>query len=102
MKMKGSSARGAVVVADHDGLDELVGDVPLVGVADRPDGGSRPRGLGVDDRVVGALGPVPAPVAVHPPVAAADRADPAGVAEPALDLLDVAGAVVRRACRGRR
>ena len=83
---------GAVVVADHDGLDELVGDLALIGLADRLDGALGPRRPRVDDRVVGALGPVPAAVAIHPPVAAADRADRADVAQPALDLLDVAGA----------
>jgi hypothetical protein len=83
---------GAIVVPDHDRLDELVGDSALVRLADRLDGGVGPRGAGVDDRVVGALRAVPAAIAIHPPVPPADRADPADVTQPALDLLDVGSA----------
>ena len=57
-------------------------------------GGRGAQPLGVDDRVVGELDPLPAAVAVHRVVAAADRADPPGVAQPALELGDVAGAEV--------
>ena len=87
---------GAVVVADHHRLDELVGDVLLVRGLDRADGRLGSRRLRVHDRVVGLLRPVPAPVAVHAPVAASDGPDPAGAPQPALDLLDVSGAVVRQ------
>ncbi len=50
----------------------------------------------MDDRVVGELGPLPAGVAVHRVVAAADGADPAGLAQPALELGEVAAAAVRQ------
>ncbi len=54
--------------------------------------------VAVDEQVVGELDPVPAPVAVHPVVAADDRADPAaaGLCHPGLDLLEVARARRRR------
>ena len=48
----------------------------------------------MDDRVVGELGPLPAGVAVHRVEAAGDGSDPARPIEPALELLDVAGAAV--------
>ena len=51
---------------------------------------------GVDDRVVGELGPLPARVAVHRVVAAADRADPPRLPQPALELGEVAAAAVRQ------
>ena len=50
----------------------------------------------MDDRVVGELGPLPAGVAVHRVVAAADGADPARLAQPAFELGDVAAAAVRQ------
>ncbi len=52
--------------------------------------------MGVDDRVVGELHPLPARVAVHRVVAAADRADPPGGAQPALQLGEVLAAARRR------
>ena len=50
----------------------------------------------MDDRVVGELGPLPAGVAVHRVVAAADGGDAAGLVQPALQLLQVARAAVRQ------
>ena len=77
----------AVVVADHRRLDELVGLAALVGGGDRlPRQLGGAQALGVDDRVVGELDPLPARVAVHRVVAAADRGDAAGLAQPALEL----------------
>ena len=82
---------GAVVVADHGRLDELVGLAALVGLGDRLGRGRRVQPLGVDDRVVGELGPLPAAVAVHRVVAARDRPHAPRVPQPALELRDVAG-----------
>ncbi len=89
------AALHAVVAADDGRRDELVGDVVLVGGGDRLGGGGGALALGVDDRVVGALDPLPALVAVHREVAAADGADAARRAQPALDLLDVLRAARR-------
>src|SRR5204863_3937233 len=86
----------AVVVADDGRPDELVGLAPI---AAGGDGGQRVGSVlapGVDDRVVGELRPIPALIAVHRVVATADGADAAGVAQPALELAEVAGARVRR------
>ena len=59
----------------------------------------------VDDRVVAALRPVPARVAVHRPVAAADRRDPrvrVRGRESLLEIRDERGAPSGAVCRGRR
>ena len=50
----------------------------------------------MDDRVVGELGPLPARVAVHRVVAAADGGDPPGLAQPALQFRQVGAAAVRQ------
>ena len=85
---------GAVVVADHGRHDELVGLLALVGGLDRLGGAGGAQAAGVDDRVVGELDPLPAGVAVHRVVAAADGGDAAGLAQPALELGQVAAAAV--------
>ena len=85
---------GAVVVADHRRLDELVGLLALIRLLDRLGGGRRMQAAGMDDRVVGELDPLPAGVAVHRVIAAADRGDTAGLAQPALELAEVAAAAV--------
>ena len=88
------------------GSDELVG---LAARVARPRW--RPRAvrgvhpLAVDDRVVGELDPVPALVAVHREVAAADRRDPAPGWTPASRALEVGDerrARTTAACPGRR
>ena len=68
----------------------------------------RTQPLGVDDRVVGELDPLPAAVAIHRVVATGHRADAARLPQPALDLGDVSepsvGGVSRpsvNACRTR-
>ena len=101
-KTTGSSAGDPVVVADHRRLDELVGLVALVGLLHRLHGVVGARRARVHDRVVGALGAVPAAVAVHAPVAPAHRADPAGVAQPALRPPRRSPPPTWAACRGRR
>ena len=61
--------------------------------------------LGVDDRVVAALDALPAPVAVHREVAAADRRDRGarvGGRQPRLEVGDEAEPPTTAACRGRR
>ena len=68
----------------------------LVGLGDRLGGGGGAQPLRVHDRVVGELGPLPAAVAIHRVVAAADRGDAPGVAQPALELLEVAGRGLRQ------
>ena len=80
---------GAVVVADHGRLDELVGLATLIGGGDRLLGARCREPLGVDDRVVGELGPLPAGVAIHRVIATADRGDTAGMAQPALQFGEV-------------
>jgi hypothetical protein len=50
----------------------------------------------VDDRVVSKLDPLPAGVAVHRVVAAADGGDAAGLAQPALQFRQVGAAAVRQ------
>ncbi len=50
----------------------------------------------MDDRIVGELGALPARVAVHRVVAAADRGDATRLAQPALELVQVALAAVRQ------
>ena len=87
---------GAVVVADHGRQHELVGLPVGVGVGDRLGGARRLLALGVDDRVVGELHPLPAGVAVHRVVAAADGADAARGAQPRLQLGEVLLAPRRR------
>ena len=66
----------------------------------------RVRALAVDDRVVAALGPLPALVAVHRVVAAADasrsRASGMDGREPRLEVLARTRARSAAACRGRR
>ena len=94
MKIADVALGDAVVVADHGRLDELVGLIALVGGLDRLGGGRRAQAVGVDDRVVGELGPLPARVAVHRVVAAADGGDAARLAQPALELGEVLAAAV--------
>src|SRR6185437_5269772 len=64
----------ARLVANERRFDELVGLTSLVGI---PDGslaaGGAVRGMAVDEQVIGTLGALPAPVAIHGPVAAHDR-----------------------------
>ena len=60
------------------GLDELVRDACVVLRLHVGDGVDRRAGLAGDDRVVGALGALPALVAVHRVVAAGDARDPLG------------------------
>ena len=64
------------LLADERGLDELVGLAALVGVATRPPRRCRRmmRRPAVNEHVVGALGALPAAVAVHRPVAPDDGA----------------------------
>ena len=63
-------------VADDDQrLDELVGLAPLVGRLDREHRVLDRRAGAVHHGVVGQPGPLPAPVAVHREVAAAERRD---------------------------
>ena len=85
-----------VVIADHRRHDELIRVLPLVGGLDRLGGAGRVQAAGVDDRVVGELAPLPAGVAIHRVVAAADRGDTSGLAQPALELLQVGAAAVRQ------
>ena len=73
--------------------DELVGLAAGVRLLDCSDGRRRVPSLAVDDRVVAALRPLPARVAVHRPVAPADRGDPrVGMRgrQPSLEVGDVA------------
>src|SRR4029077_12387741 len=87
---------GTVVVADHGRHDDLIGLVLLVGGLDRLGGAGRLLAATVDDRVVGELDPLPAGVAVHRVVAAADGGDAAGLAQPALQLPQVVATAVRQ------
>ena len=83
VRAKVEEDRGVVLAeprpaVEDDRLDELVRDVTLVACAD---GGDRILGVlavALDDRVVGALGALPAAVAVHRVVAADDGRDPVG------------------------
>ena len=64
-----------------------------VGVLDGGRGGRVVQALGMDDRIVAALDALPALVAVHREVAAADRRDPhvrVDVGKPGLEVGDVA------------
>ena len=73
--------------------DELVRLVALVGVPRRLRGGCGVMVCAtMDEQVVGALGAIPALVAVHRPVATDHRPDPAraGIVHPALDRLEIA------------
>ena len=81
----------AVVVADHRRTHELVGLPRLVRRRDRLGAALGPDPLGVHDRVVRQLRPLPASIPVHRVVATADRADPAGLPQPSLELLQVTG-----------
>ena len=83
--------RHPVVVADHGRLDELVRFVPLIRLRHGCLGRRRVAALGVDDRVVCPLDPIPPAVAIHGVVAPTDRGDPPGVLEPPLELGEVAG-----------
>ena len=96
MKKRDVALGGAVVVADHRRLDELVGLLALIRGLDRLGGTRRPQALGVDDRVVGELAALPARVAIHRVVAAADRGDTSRLAQPALKLGQVLAAAVRQ------
>src|SRR5207247_10694637 len=60
---------------DVDGLDELVRYSFVVLVLDVPVWGLSPDRSAIDDGVEGALGALPAPVAVHRVVAAGDGGD---------------------------
>ncbi len=77
VEVQGGVARAdAVVAADHERLDELVGLAGGVAALDALPVRCRPRGaLGGDDGAVGSLDALPAVVAVHAPVAAAHGAD---------------------------
>ena len=66
----------AVDAVDDRRYDELIGLATRVRLVDRGDSRLRMSPLAVDDRVVTALRPLPAGVAVHRPVAPADRTDP--------------------------
>ena len=57
-----------------------------VGIGDRLGRGARAEAGAVDDRVVRALRPVPAAIAVHRPVAAGDARDGGAPAEARLEL----------------
>ena len=87
------------VGADDDvRLDELVGDVGGVGRLDHRARRRRRRAVAVDDRVVGELGPLPALVAIHRPVAARDRRDAAdaGRGDRGFERRDVGASAGRR------
>ena len=70
---------------EHRRLDELVALATLVGRRHRLGGRRGARAAPMDDRLVGALGPLPAPVAIHGVVAAADRRDVRPSVEPRLE-----------------
>ena len=86
--------------ADRGRPDELVGLAALVGGAC----GRWPvrrvvLGAAVDEQVIGVLGSVPAPVAVHRPVAPDDGRDAAG-AGPAAPVLECGQVALARGRRG--
>ena len=92
-------------LADDRRLDELVRLVAPVGHLRCSRRAVRPQSIGVHERVVRALGAVPAPVAVHAPVATHHRADARGhVRLRSTTLRPARGSRVRTsaACPGRR
>ena len=69
---------GLAVFGDHDGLDEFVGDVGVVGCLDALKGAFELCTFALDKHVVGFLDAVPALVTVHGVESAADGGHAAG------------------------
>ena len=89
---QGVAVAHAAVIVDHRGYDELVGDVGIVAGVDRRGGVGVAVALALGHRGVGSRYPVPAFVAVHGVVAAADRGDRGAVGQLAAELGEAGGA----------
>ena len=94
-----AAAHGAIDAVDDRRGEEFVVLAALVAGLDRCHRAQRVLAHAVDDRVVAALDPVPAAVAIHRPVAAGDRGDVrvgVGRREPAFEVGDEADGGSRR------